>query len=196
MTEDLIETYLNCNKLMPLLHLPVQSGSSKILKLMNRKHNIEEYLDIIKKLRKKRPSIRFSSDFIIGYPGEDDKDFDNTLSLMKDIEFINSYSFIFSPRPGTPASNLDTINLEVSKKRLEVFQETSEQVKKNYRKKLLNKKLKVLFENKVKEEDKYFGRDEYGDSVIVKSKNDLKGKNLDVKVNNFNQNTIFGEIAA
>ena len=196
MTDDLIETYQNCNKLMPLLHLPVQSGSSKILKLMNRKHNIEEYLDIVNKLREKRPSIRFSSDFIIGYPGENENDFNKTLSLMKNIEFINSYSFIFSPRPGTPASNLETVNLNVSRKRLEIFQETSGQVKKNYRKKLLNKKLKVLFENKLKEEEKYFGRDEYGNSIIVKSKTDLRGKSIDVEINNFNQNTLFGEIAA
>ena len=196
MTNDLIETYENCNKLMPLLHLPVQSGSSRILKLMNRKHNIEEYLEIIEKLKKKRPSIKFSSDFIIGYPGESESDFNRTLSLMKSIEFINSYSFIFSPRPGTPASNLNTVNSEISKKRLKVFQETSDEVKRNHRKKLLNKKIEVLFENKLKKYPKYFGRNTYGDSVIVESNTDLTGKNISVNINNFNQNTLFGEIAA
>ncbi len=196
MTSDLIDVYQNCSKLMPSLHLPVQSGSSKILKLMNRKHNIEEYIDIIERLKKKRPSIKFSSDFIIGYPGEDESDFYSTVSLMKSIEFINSYSFIFSPRPGTPASNLNNVDPEICKKRLKVFQETSDEIKKSYRKKLLNKKLKVLFENKLNEQEKYFGKDEYGHPVIAESKIDLKGKNLNVKINNFNHNTLFGEIAA
>ena len=196
MTNDLIDVYQSCSKLMPLLHLPVQSGSSKILKLMNRKHNIEEYINIIERLKKKRPSIKFSSDFIIGYPGENENDFDSTVSLMKNIEFINSYSFVFSPRPGTPASNLNNIDPDTCKRRLKIFQETSDQVKKNYRKKLLNKKLKVLFEKKLNEQEKYFGRDEYGDPVIVESKINIKGKNLNVKINNFNRNTLFGEIAA
>ena len=91
---------------MPLIHLPVQSGSNKILKAMNRKHTIEEYLEIIKKLIKVKPDIKFSSDFIIGYPGETNDDFNKTIKLMKKIKFINSFSFIFSARPGTPAFNL------------------------------------------------------------------------------------------
>jgi len=194
MTEDLIETYQNCNKLMPLLHLPVQSGSSKILNLMNRKHSIKEYLIIIEKLKKKRPSIKFSSDFIIGYPGENEDDFNSTISLMKNIEFINSYSYVFSPRPGTPASNLDTIDTEITKKRLKAFQEISEKIKKNYRSKLIGKQSEVLFENKLNGQEKYFGRDKYGDSVIVESKINLTGKTLNVKINDFNQNTLFAEI--
>ena len=105
-TEDLIEAHKNCEKLMPLIHLPVQSGSNKILKAMNRKHTIEEYLEIIKKLKKVKPNIKFSSDFIIGYPGETNDDFKKTVKLMKKVKFINSYSFIFSARPGTPAFNL------------------------------------------------------------------------------------------
>ncbi len=194
MTDDLIETHKDCNKLMPLLHLPVQSGSSKILKLMNRKHNVQEYLEIIEKLRKKNESIKFSSDFIIGYPGENEDDFNKTVSLMKNIGFINSYSFVFSSRPGTPASNLEIIDPKISKERLKIFQKISGEIKEDYRKKLLNKELKVLFENKMKKQEKYFGRDEYGNSVVVESKVDLTGKNLNVKINNFNQSTLFGEI--
>ncbi len=194
MTDDLIDAHQNCSKLMPLLHLPVQSGSSRILKLMNRKHNIEEYLKIVEKLKKKKPSIKFSSDFIIGYPGEQEDDFNKTVSLMKSIGFINSYSFIFSPRPGTSASNSEIINPEISKKRLKIFQEISGQIKKAYKKNLLNKKLEVLFENKMNKQEKYFGRDKYGDSVVVKSEINLTGKILNVKINNFNQNTLFGEV--
>ena len=118
MTDDLIKTYGISKKLMPLVHLPVQSGSDKILKLMNRKHQVKDYLNIYKKLKKINPAIRFSSDFIIGYPGEDEKDFNNTLNLIKEIEFINSYSFVFSPRPGTIASKLQLIDNKISFNRL------------------------------------------------------------------------------
>ena len=106
MTDDLIQTYGISKKLMPLVHLPVQSGSNKILESMNRKHQVKDYFNIYKKLKEINPAVRFSSDFIIGYPGEDEKDFNNTLDLIKEIEFINSYSFVFSPRPGTVASKL------------------------------------------------------------------------------------------
>ena len=91
---------------MPLIHLPVQSGSNKILKTMNRRHTVEDYLDLVKRLRKINSSIKFSSDFIIGYPGETDNDFSDTLKLLNKVQFINTYSFIFSARPGTPAAKL------------------------------------------------------------------------------------------
>ena len=191
MTDDLIEVYKNCNKLMPLLHLPVQSGSSLILQSMNRKHNIEEYLDTLQKLTKKRLNMKFSSDFIIGYPGETESDFNETLSLMKKVKFINSYSFIYSARPGTPASKLKTVNKEIAKKRLSIFQALSDEVKKNYRKNLLDTEVKVLIENKLQNQDKYFGRDEYFNSVVIESKIDLRGKIVNVKINNFNHNTLF-----
>ena len=106
MTDDLIDVYKKSNKLMPLVHLPVQSGSNKILKLMNRKHSIEEYLMIYKKLKSINSNIEFSSDFIIGYPEESDEDFKYTIELIERIRFINSYSFILSPRPGTVAAEL------------------------------------------------------------------------------------------
>ena len=102
-SDDLIEAHKNCEKLMPLIHLPVQSGSNKILRAMNRKHSVEEYLEIIKKLIKAKPNIKFSSDLIIGYPGETRDDFNKTLELLKKVKFINTFSFIFSARPGTPA---------------------------------------------------------------------------------------------
>ena len=192
MTDDLIDTYKNCNKLMPLLHLPVQSGSSEILKAMNRKHNIKEYLYTLQKLKEKKLNIKFSSDFIIGYPGETEIDFNQTISLMKNVKFINSYSFVYSGRPGTPATKLKKINQEITKKRLSIFQKISDEIKKNYRKSLLNTQTKVLFENKLENQDKYFGRDEYANSVVVESKIDLTGKILNIKIKNFNHNTLFG----
>jgi tRNA-2-methylthio-N6-dimethylallyladenosine synthase len=187
-TEDLIEAHKNCEKLMPLIHLPVQSGSNKILEEMNRKHTVEEYLAIIKKLIKVKPEIKFSSDFIIGYPGETDADFKKTVELMTKVGFINSFSFIFSARPGTPAFNLNKVDNKVAKDRLIEFQHIAEKTKTNYRKKLIKKTANVLFENKMKTGNNYFN------SVIVKSHIDITGKIKNVKILRGNQNTLFGEI--
>ena len=193
-TEDLIKAHEYCNKLMPLLHLPVQSGSSKILKAMNRKHDLEHYHGIIEKLQMAKKTIKFSSDFIIAYPNESDNDFKATLALMQKIKFINSYSFLFSPRPGTPSSDLKMIDNNIAKKRLLIFQSLADKIKKEYRSKLISTKAKVLFENKLSDGSKYFGRDEYSNSVIVESKRDLVGKIFDVEIKKFNHNTLFGEI--
>ncbi len=193
-TKDLIEVHKNCEKLMPLVHLPVQSGSNKILEAMNRKHNISEYLKVIEKLKKVKSDIKFSSDFIIGYPGEKYEDFQKTVKLMNDIKFINSYSFIFSARPGTPAFNLKKIDQKDAKVRLKEFQDIAENIKTGYRKNLINKTVTVLFENKIKNEKKYFGRDEHYNSVIVENNNNLTGKVKAVKIFKVNQNTLFGEI--
>ncbi len=195
-TEDLIEAHKNCEKLMPLIHLPVQSGSDKILKAMNRKHTIKEYLEIIKRLINTRPEIKFSSDFIIGYPGETKYDFNNTIKLINKIGFINSFSFIFSARPGTPAYDLVKVDSEQAKSRLIEFQRISENVKTNYRKKLINQIVKVLFENKMKSGSRYFGRDEHFNSVIVESNKDLTGEIKDIKILRGNQNTLYGELAS
>ena len=116
MTKDLLEAHKKCKKLMPLLHLPIQSGSDKILKSMNRKHNVKEYLEIINDLKKINNNIKFSSDFIIAYPDESEEDFVKTCELVKSVKFINSYSFIFSPRPGTPASKMKGVDLNIAKK--------------------------------------------------------------------------------
>jgi tRNA-2-methylthio-N6-dimethylallyladenosine synthase len=193
-TQDLIEAHKNCKKLMPLIHLPVQSGSNKILEAMNRKHTIQEYLVILEKLKKIKPNIKFSSDFIIGYPGETANDFKKTVKLISDIKFINSYSFVYSARPGTPAYNLDKIDSLEAKNRLLEFQNIAENIKKNYRASLINKTSTVLFENKLKNENKYFGRDEYFNSIIVDYKDNLTGKIRDVKILKANSNTLFGEI--
>ena len=195
-SDDLIEIHRTSSKLMPLIHLPVQSGSSKILKDMNRKHSIEYYLDLIFKIKKANPLIKFSSDFIIGYPGESKKDFEATLKLLEKVNYINCFSFIFSPRPGTPASSLKQINVEVAKERLSIFQKKAEEVKLKYRKNLFNNKSKVLFENRSKKnKNYYFGRDEFLNSVIVKSDQDLEGEIKEVIITGGNLNTLFGELS-
>ena len=193
-SDDLIEAHKNLKKLMPLIHLPVQSGSDKILKTMNRKHNINDYLEIINKLREINKNIKFSSDFIIGYPGETEKEFNETVKLMRKVEFINSYSFIFSARPGTPAAKMQQVEEDISKKRLIRFQKIAEEIKMKYRKNLLGKKRFVLFENKVTNKNQFFGRDEFSNSVIVKSEENLQGKINEVTIIDVNQNTLFGEI--
>ena len=194
-TEDLIDVHRNNKKkLMPLIHLPVQSGSNKILKAMNRKHTVEDYLEIINKLREVSPNIKFSSDFIIGYPGETENDFNDTLNLLNKIQFINCYSFIFSPRPGTPAAKLTEIDYNIAKERLVIFQKIADQIKLKYRRNLFNKSALVLFENRVKNKDEFFGRDEYSNSVIVKTKENIEGKIKEVQIKGGNQNTLFGEI--
>ena len=194
-SNDLIEAHTTVEKLMPLIHLPIQSGSNKILKSMNRKHSVEDYLNLVNKLKRLNPAIRFSSDFIIGYPGETDKDFNDTLKLLKEVEFINSYSFIFSPRPGTPASKMKKIDENLAKERLKIFQKSAGELKMRYREELFNKKSSVLFENKIiGKENEFFGRDEYLNSVIVKSQSDLVGKIEEVDILDGNQNTLYGKI--
>ena len=195
-TDDLIEAHKNCEKLMPLIHLPVQSGSNKVLQEMNRKHSVEEYLKVIEKVKKAKPNIEFSSDFIIGYPGETHQDFQKTIKLMNNVKFINAFSFIYSARPGTPAYHLSNVSHEDAKKRLKDFQKITEKIKSKYRKNLINKISRVLFENETQTKNKYFCRDEYFNSVIVKSKFNLIGKIKNIKVLEINQNTLFGEVVS
>ena len=194
MTEDLIECYSSSKKLMPFIHLPIQSGSNKILKLMNRNHKVEKYLDIYKSIKQINSKVEFSSDFIVGFPGEMESDFSDTMNLVKEIKFINSYSFIFSPRPGTPASKLKLIDKEIAKERLLNIQSELEehQIKKN--KSLFGSSVEVLVENKLKNQDKYFGRNSFMNSVIFEGNDKVVGKLVNVKVEKINRNTLFGKI--
>jgi len=194
MTEDLIDCYASSRKLMPFVHLPIQSGSDKILSLMNRKHKVEDYLKIYNKLKNINSEIEFSSDFIIGYPGETEDDFKETLKLLEQIRFVNSFSFIFSPRPGTVAANLDMINEDVAKERLIIIQKKlfNNQIELN--KSMENKIIKVLVENKLTKQNKLFGRNKFLSSVIFEGDQKFIGKIINVKINHSNQNTLFGKI--
>jgi tRNA-2-methylthio-N6-dimethylallyladenosine synthase len=194
MSDELIEVYKNSKKLMPLVHLPVQSGSNKILDLMNRKHSISDYYKIYDKLKEINSNIEFSSDFIIGYPGEEEKDFQDTLQLIKRIKFINSYSFIFSPRPGTVAADLKLINKKISIERLEVIQNLLFENQTNMNKSLENKTINVLVENLTDDKAQVFGRSEYMTSVIFNGKKEDIGKIMSVKINKSNRSTLFGEL--
>ena len=194
MTEDLIEVYKYSKKLMPLVHLPVQTGSDRVLNLMNRKHTIKDYINIYNKLTKINSSIKFSSDFIIAYPGETEEDFNLTYNLIKEIKFINSYSFIFSPRPGTVASNLDLIDRKISHKRLEKIQELLSNNQLQINKSIENKIIEVLVENQTEDKKKLFGKSEYMTSVIFNGDKKNIGKVVKVRIIRSNRNTLIGEM--
>jgi tRNA-2-methylthio-N6-dimethylallyladenosine synthase len=192
MTEDLINCFKDFEKLMPFLHLPIQSASNKILKAMNRKHDREYYLSIIRKLKNIRKNIKISSDFIVGYPGETEKDFEDTIELVKKIGFINSYSFIFSPRPGTPAATKKLNNLLTNKKRLKKLQNILENFKLENNKKYLHGYSEVLVENKLNDEEKYFGRTKYMTPVIFEGHDCKPGELVNIKITSFNKKNLFG----
>tara|TARA_Y100000590_G_scaffold250080_1_gene280974 strand:+ start:278 stop:1576 length:1299 start_codon:yes stop_codon:yes gene_type:complete len=192
MTDDLINCYTNCKKLMPLLHLPIQSGSDLILKSMNRKHDRAYYLSIIKKLKNINKEIKISSDFIIGYPGETEKDFEDTINLVKEIGFINSYSFIFSSRPGTPSAKKKLNNLLESKQRLKKLQSILENFQLENNKNYVNKYFEVLVENKLNGQEKFFGRTKCMIPVIFESDNCKPGMLVNVQITSFNKKNLFG----
>ena len=193
MTDDLIDVYKYSKKLMPLVHLPVQTGSDKILNLMNRKHSIKNYLEIFNKLKTINKNIEFSSDFIIAYPGEEQTDFEETIKLIDEVKFINSFSFIFSPRPGTIAADLPLIDRKKSMERLEIVQEKLFNNQMNMNKKIEDTIINVLVENRMDDKSKLFARSEYMTSVLFHGNDDLIGKIVKVKIKNSNQNTLFGE---
>ncbi len=193
MTDDLIDCYSQSKKLMPFVHLPIQSGSNKMLKLMNRKHTVETYIKIYEVLKKINPEIEFSSDFIISYPGEDESDFLETLNFIKSFRFINSFSFIFSPRPGTKASTLKQVDYGISKERLIKIQEQLFLHQLNINKSFINNSVDVLVENEIIGQNKLFGRNKYMNSVIFDGSKKDVGKIIKVNIEKVNQNSLFGK---
>ncbi len=192
MTDDLIDCYKDVNKLMPFLHLPAQSGSNKILEKMNRKYTKEKYLNIVEKMKEVSPKIEFSSDFIVGYPGESEKDFGDTVDLIEKVNFVNSFSFIYNKRPGTPASNLETPDTEVQKKRLVTLQSLLEKIQRKKNKENIGKFREVLVENKLKNQNKFFGRTFELTPVVFDAKESDVGKIINVEIKDCNQNSLFG----
>ncbi|MCX7769474.1 MAG: tRNA (N6-isopentenyl adenosine(37)-C2)-methylthiotransferase MiaB [Proteobacteria bacterium] len=160
LTDSLINAFGYIDKLCPHIHLPVQSGSNKVLSLMNRRYSREEYLEKVYKLRKVCPEISITTDIIVGFPGEDDRDFEDTLDLYKQVNFDSAFSFKFSPRPGTKASNMTNIvPEEIKQSRLEILQELQKSITYDKNKMLENKILPVLIESKSKKnEGEFVGR--------------------------------------
>ena len=194
MTDDLILTHKDNAKLMPFLHLPVQSGSNNILKKMNRKYSVEFYKEVILKLREAKPNIQISSDFIIGFPEETNKDFEETLNLVDDIKFTQSYSFIYSERPGTKAALInDEVTSNEKNERLKILQKKLQETQLYFNRDFCNKSEKVLIENKSSSNSEYFfGRTPYMQSVYIKSDKLKSGDEIDVQINSCNHKSLYG----
>ncbi len=184
MKDSLINVHADNTKLMPFLHLPIQSGSDKILKKMNRKHTVYDYLKIVEKIRNVRPDIALSSDFIVGFPEETDKDFEDTMKFIETVNFVIAYSFIYSPRPGTPAQNKDNISILDKKARLSALQSLLTQQQINFNKSFVNKGMEVLFEKIGRHRDQFIGRTIYNQSTFINSKKDLLNQIMDVRIIN------------
>tara|TARA_B100001564_G_scaffold359307_1_gene380576 strand:+ start:1285 stop:2580 length:1296 start_codon:yes stop_codon:yes gene_type:complete len=192
---ELILEHKNNKKLMPFLHLPVQSGSNKILKKMNRKHSKENYIELINKIKCEVVNMAFSSDFIVGYPGETDNDFQETLDLIDKVEFASSYSFKYSPRPGTPASLIeDRVDDSILDKRLNKIQNTLNEQQKNFNETFLDKEIEVLFTSLGKKNNQYVGRTPFLQPVHVFSSGDLVGKILKIKIERLTSYSFHGKI--
>ena len=184
MHEDLYKAHKNIEKLMPFLHLPIQSGSNKILKAMNRNYTVEEYLKIINKIKECRKDIVFSSDFIVGYPGETNEDFQKTLDLIDKVKYVQSFSFIYSPRPGTTAYKLkDNLKDSKKKRRLSLLQNKLRFYQENFNKNFVKKSLNVLFSNSINEK-KYqsLGYSQYMQLVRINNKKNMQGKIENIKI--------------
>ena len=193
--DNLINEHAKNKKLMPFLHLPIQSGSDKILKKMNRKHTQKEYLDLIKKIKLAIPHMAFSSDFIVGYPGETEEDFEKTVSLVNKVKFASSYSFIYSARPGTPASvKKDKTNEEIKKKRLNYLQNILTNHQNEFNQMALDKEVEVLITDFGKKEDQYVGRTPHLQPVHVYSSKNLIGKILNIKIERLTSFSFHGKI--
>ena len=184
MTDSLIKVHKTNNKLMPFLHLPIQSGSDKILKDMNRKHTVDSYKKIVNKLRNERSDIALSSDFIVGYPNETDRDFEETMKFVDDVEFVIAYSFMYSQRPGTPAQKKDNVPLADKKARLSALQSLLKEQQKKFNKSFVGSTMEILFEKKGRYQNQYIGRSIYNQSVFTKNDKDLTNTIKKVKIIN------------
>jgi tRNA-2-methylthio-N6-dimethylallyladenosine synthase len=195
MTDDLINAHKDNYKLMPYLHLPIQAGSNKILKEMNRKYTREEYITVVDKLRKARPDIALTSDFIVGFPGEKNQDFDETVDLVKTLRFAGSYSFKYSPRPGTPASlKGKPVDQKIMNRRLSVLQDILKDQQKEFNNSFIDKELPVLIEKTGKKDSQFVGRSEYLQPVHVLSKKNIIGEVINVRVNSITSFSLHGKV--
>ncbi|WP_417273129.1 tRNA (N6-isopentenyl adenosine(37)-C2)-methylthiotransferase MiaB [Celeribacter halophilus] len=169
MEDDLIAAHGDCDKLMPYLHLPVQSGSDRILKAMNRKHTAEEYIRLIERIRAARPDIAMSGDFIVGFPGETDQDFEDTMNLVREVGYGSAYSFKYSPRPGTPAAEKDDkmVDADVASERLYRLQELITEQQRAFQDAMIGREVSVLFERKGRLAGQMVGKSEYLHAVHV-----------------------------
>ncbi len=192
--DDLISCHKDIDILMPYLHLPIQSGSDKILKAMNRRHNSSDYLRIVEKLQNANSNLRMSSDFIVGFPGETDADFQATLDIVNKVKYIQAFSFKYSRRPGTPAAVMDNqIEEKVKKERLDILQTLLFSYQEKFNKSCVGKVMPVLFEQKGRHKGQIIGRTPYMQNLHIETKSDNMNKIVDVKVTEATTNSLSGK---
>ena len=197
MADELIDAHGDLDALMPYLHLPVQSGSDRILRLMNRKHGRAKYFELIDRIRDARPDMALSGDFIVGFPGETDRDFEDTLDLVRKVRYASAFSFMYSPRPGTPAAGMAAqVPAEVMKARLQALQQLLIEQQVAFNESQAGRTLPVLFERVGRHRSQAIGRSPYLQSVHVEDARDLIGKIAPVTIVTGQQNSLTGVLAA
>jgi tRNA-2-methylthio-N6-dimethylallyladenosine synthase len=195
MAQDLIEAHGSIAKVMPYVHLPVQSGSDRVLKAMNRKHTAADYLDIVARLRRARPDVALSSDFIVGFPGETDRDFDDTMKLIREVGFAANFSFKYSARPGTPgAERDDQIDEETMRARLAALQALLEEQRQAFNGATVGKTVEVLFEKPGRHDGQIGGKSPYLQAVHVNGSADLIGETRRVAIVAAGSNSLAGRL--
>jgi tRNA-2-methylthio-N6-dimethylallyladenosine synthase len=197
MSEDLIQAHRDVPELAPYLHLPVQSGSDHVLKSMNRRHRAADYLDLVARVRAARPDIAFSSDFIVGYPGETDADYDQTLALVRTVGFASSYAFKYSARPGTPAAEMSGQIDEATKvRRLAALQELIEDQRQAFNRTVIGRRLEVLFEKPGRREGQLIGRSPHMQSVFAEGAQSLIGALAEVEIVSAEPHSLRGRVVS
>lgn len=193
--DDLILCHKNLSKLMPYLHLPIQSGSDIVLKKMNRRHTRDDYLRVVEKLKEANPDIGMSSDFIVGFPGETDEDFKQTLDVVNRVKYIQAFSFKYSRRAGTPAAVMDNqIEEKVKKERLQILQDLLFDYQTKFNKNSIGKVMPVLFESKGRHKGQLTGRTPYMQNLYAEADNSLINKIVEVRVVDASMNSLSGEV--
>lgn len=193
--DDLILCHKNLTKLMPYLHLPIQSGSDSVLKRMNRRHTRDDYLRVVDKLKEANPNIGMSSDFIVGFPGETDEDFKQTLDVVNRVKYIQAFSFKYSRRAGTPAAIMDNqIEEKVKKERLQILQDLLFDYQTKFNKNSIGKVMPVLFESKGRHKGQLTGRTPYMQNLYAEADNSLINKIVEVRVVDASMNSLSGEV--
>lgn len=192
--DDLIACHKDIAILMPYLHLPIQSGSDRILKAMNRRHTSGDYLRVVEKLQKANPDLRMSSDFIVGFPGETDDDFAKTLEIVNKIKYIQAFSFKYSRRAGTPAAVMENqVEEKVKKERLAVLQDLLFDYQTKFNQECVDKVMPVLLEQKGRHKGQLIGRTPYMQNLHVETKDDNINKIIEVKVTSATTNSLSGK---
>jgi len=195
MDDDLIRAHGEVPILMPFLHLPIQSGSDRILRKMNRRHKIADYRNIVEKLLVQCPHLKLSSDFIVGFPGESEKDFNHTLKIVEDIQFLQSYSFKYSPRPGTPGALLeDQISDQVKTERLAILQDLLTQCQRVFNQSSIGKVMPVLLDRRGRKEKQLVGRTPFMQPVHVEAPGKYLDHLVEVKLISAMSNSLRGEV--